>query len=139
VQVDRELGVRVPNFFNGVNGGAVWRLVNLFQQDPPMRQLQSTDYVLAGIAFWQYPENRRPKFISGHEPRSLYEKFFARVTRLVKWAKPTPPMKPKLTPGTNQQGTVFDANLPRVILYHRSDPKYVRYLRPIRSHRQRDA
>jgi hypothetical protein len=75
VPVDRELGVRVPNFFNGVSGGAVWGLVNLFEQDPPMRQLQSTDYVLAGIAFWQYPENPRPKFIRGHGPRSLYEKF----------------------------------------------------------------
>jgi hypothetical protein len=36
VPVDRELGVRVPNFFNGVSGGAVWRLVNLFEQNPPM-------------------------------------------------------------------------------------------------------
>ena len=34
---------------------------------------------------------------------------------------------------------VFDVDLPRVILYLRSDPKYVGYLRPIRSHRQRDA
>jgi hypothetical protein len=31
VPVDRESGVRVPNFFPGVSGGAIWRLVNLFE------------------------------------------------------------------------------------------------------------
>jgi hypothetical protein len=34
VPVDRDLGFRIPNFFNGVSGGAVWRLVNLFEQWP---------------------------------------------------------------------------------------------------------
>lgn len=84
VPVDRELGVRVPNFFYGVSGGAVWRLVNLFEQDPPMHELKATDYVLAGIAFWQGFENFRPKFIRGHGPRSLYEKF---LPALRKWLK----------------------------------------------------
>jgi hypothetical protein len=87
-------------FFNGVSGGPVSRLVNLFEQDPPMRQLQSTDYVLAGIAFWQYPENPDQNSFAGTGPIAL-RKVFARVTRLVKWAKPTPPIKPKPTLGTN--------------------------------------
>jgi hypothetical protein len=139
VPVDREIRCAGSEFFHGVSGGAVWRLVNLFEQDPPMHQLQSTDYVLAGIAFWQYPENPRTKIHSRARAPIALRKVFARVTRLVKWAKRTPPMKPKPTPGTNQQGTVFDADLPRVILYHRSDPNYVRHLRPIRSHRHRDA
>jgi hypothetical protein len=51
---------------------------------------------------------------------------------------PSEPTKPSFPP-VQLRGTVFDANSPRVILYHRSDPKYVRHLRPIRSHRQRDA
>ena len=84
VPVDRELGVRIPNFFNGVSGGAVWRLVNLFEQDPPMHKLKSSDYVLAGIAFWQGFENFRPNFIRGHGPRSLYEKF---LPELRAWLK----------------------------------------------------
>jgi len=84
VPVDRELGVRIPNFFHGVSGGAVWRLVNLFERDPPMHELKSSDYVLAGIAFWQGFENFRPKFIRGHGPRSLYEKF---LPALRKWLK----------------------------------------------------
>jgi hypothetical protein len=84
VPVDRELGVRVPNFFTGVSGGAIWRLVNLFEQDPSMRELKSSDYVLAGIAFYQGFENLRVKFIRGHGPRSLYEKF---LPELSKWLK----------------------------------------------------
>ncbi|HET9373890.1 MAG TPA: hypothetical protein VFO40_02895 [Chthoniobacterales bacterium] len=84
VPVDRELGVRIPHFFNGVSGGVVWRLVNLFEQGPTMRELKSSDYVLAGIAFWQGFENFRPKFIRGHGPRSLYEKF---LPDLRKWLK----------------------------------------------------
>jgi hypothetical protein len=84
VPVDREIGARIPNFFHGVSGGAVWRLVNLFEQDPPMHELKSSDYVLAGIAFWQGFENFRPKFIRGHGPRSLYEKF---LPALRKWLK----------------------------------------------------
>jgi hypothetical protein len=91
VPVDRELGVRVPNFFNGVSGGAVWRLVNLFEQDPPMRELKSTDYVLAGIAFWQDPKNLRPKFIRAHGPRSLYEKFLPDLRNWLK--RPSDPPK----------------------------------------------
>ena len=51
--------------------------------------------------------------------------------------QPSEPMKPSFPPA-QLRGTVF-ANSPRGILYHRSDPKYVRHLRPIRSHRQRDA
>ena len=69
---------------HGVSGGAVWRLVNLFEQDPPMHELKSSDYVLAGIAFWQGFENFRPKFIRGHGPRSLYEEF---LPELRKWLK----------------------------------------------------
>ena len=84
VPVDREFDVRLPNFFNGVSGGAVWRLVNLFEQDPAMHELKSSDYVLAGIAFWQGFENFRPKFIRGHGPRSFYEKF---LPALRKWLK----------------------------------------------------
>jgi len=84
VPVDRELGVRVPNFFNGVSGGAIWRLVNLFEQDPPMQELKSSDYVLAGIAFWQGFENFQVRSIRGHGPRSLYEKF---LPELRKWLK----------------------------------------------------
>jgi hypothetical protein len=84
VPVDRELGVPVPNFFNGVSGGAIWRLVNLFEQDPAMQELKSSDYVLAGIAFYQGFENFRVKFIRGQGPRSLYEKF---LPELRKWLK----------------------------------------------------
>jgi hypothetical protein len=84
VPVDRELGVRIPNFFNGVSGGAVWRLVNLFKQDPSMHELKSSDYVLAGIAFWQGFENQ---FYSRPRPAIALRKVFAGVARLVKWAK----------------------------------------------------
>ena len=80
--VDRELGVRIPNFFNGVSGGAIWHLVNLFEQNPTVHELKSSDYVLAGIAFWQDPRNLQPKFIRGHGPRSLYEKF---LPELLDW------------------------------------------------------
>jgi hypothetical protein len=34
-------------------------------------------------------------------------------------------MKPKSPPAQTPQGMVFDVNLPRVILYHRSDSEYV--------------
>jgi hypothetical protein len=77
-------GVRVPHFFYGVSGGAIWRLVNLFEQDPSMHELKSTDYVLAGIAFYQGPGSPLPKFIRGHGPRSLYEKF---LPELRDWLK----------------------------------------------------
>jgi hypothetical protein len=43
--------------FAGVSGGAVWRLVNLFEQDAAITELRSSDYVLAGIAFWQDPDH----------------------------------------------------------------------------------
>jgi hypothetical protein len=84
VPVDRELGVRIPKFFTGVSGGAIWRLVNLFEQDPSMHELKSSDYVLAGIAFYQGLENFRVNFVRGHGPRSLYEKF---LPELSKWLK----------------------------------------------------
>jgi hypothetical protein len=67
--------LQIRESFAGVSGGAVWRLVNLFKQDPSVRELGASDYVLAGIAFWQDPQDFPPKFIRGHGPRSLYEKF----------------------------------------------------------------
>jgi hypothetical protein len=76
--------VRIPKFFNGVSGGAIWRLVNLFEQDPSIRELKSSDYVLAGITFYQGFENFRVNFVRGHGPRSLYEKF---LPELIKWLK----------------------------------------------------
>lgn len=39
-----------------------------------MHELQSGDYVLAGIAFWEQLGKRKP-FIRSHGPRSLYETF----------------------------------------------------------------
>ncbi|SRR6266481_104555 len=72
VPVDYESGAKLPKSFVGVSGGAVWRLTN--PQNPDMREFKSTDYVLAGIAFYQDLENPEP-FIRGHGPRSLYEKF----------------------------------------------------------------
>jgi hypothetical protein len=84
VPIDRELGGRIPHFFNGLSGGAVWRLVNLFERDPAILELQSSEYVFAGIAFWQAFENSQVKFIRGHGPRSLYEKF---LPELRNWLK----------------------------------------------------
>jgi hypothetical protein len=84
IPVDRESGVRLPNNFGGVSGGALWRLVNLFEQNLPMHELKSSDYVLAGIAFWQGPGSPLPKFIRCHGPRSLYEKF---LPELRAWLK----------------------------------------------------
>jgi hypothetical protein len=90
VPVDRELGVG-SQFLNGVSGGAVWRLANLFEQDPTIIDLKSSDYVLAGIAFYQGFENFRVKFIRGHGPRSLYEKF---LPELRAWLSPRPSQNP---------------------------------------------
>jgi hypothetical protein len=75
VPVDPQLRAHVPHFFNGVSGGAVWRLVNLFEPGAELHELRSSDYVLAGIAFWQEFDNFEVIFLRGHGPRSLYERF----------------------------------------------------------------
>ena len=67
-------GTLIPGNFGGVSGGALWRFRDPFHTDQPMRELQSGDYVLAGIAFWQHLRKCKP-FIRSHGPRSLYEKF----------------------------------------------------------------
>lgn len=85
VPVDPELRVHVPHFFNGVSGGAVWRLVNLFEPGAELHELRSSDYVLAGIAFWQGLDNFRVNFLRGHGPRSLYERF---LPELRAWLNP---------------------------------------------------
>jgi hypothetical protein len=53
VQVDYAPGMKLPRSFVGISGGAVWRLANPFGRNPPMPEFKSTDYVLAGVAFWQ--------------------------------------------------------------------------------------
>lgn len=67
-------GTLIPGSFGGVSGGALWRFRDPFHTVQPMRELQSGDYVLAGIAFWEHLGKRKP-FIRSHGPRSLYEKF----------------------------------------------------------------
>jgi len=92
VPVDRESGLLLPKSFGGLSGGAVWRFRNLFGQNQSVHELQPDDYVLAGIAFWQDPENPEPQFIRAHGPRSLYEKF---LPKLRAWLK-TPGVKQDL-------------------------------------------
>jgi len=72
VPVDYESGVKLPKSFIGVSGGAVWCLVN--PQNPDIHEFKSTDYVLAGIAFYHDLESAEP-FIRAHGTRSLYKKF----------------------------------------------------------------
>jgi hypothetical protein len=71
--------VRIRQSFGGVSGGAVWRLVNLFEQGSMSSELRSSDYVLAGIAFWQDPYHTPPEFIRTHGPRSLYQQFLPKL------------------------------------------------------------
>ena len=74
----REPGALVPERFGGVSGGALWRLRDPFHADPPMLELKSEDYVLAGVIFWG--DHRDPKpFFRAHGPRSLYKKFLPEV------------------------------------------------------------
>jgi hypothetical protein len=77
VPVDYQSGVKLPKSFVGVSGGAVWRPRN--PQNPDMREFKSTDYLLAGIAFYQDLENPEP-FIRGY----VYEdsQVLARLLRI---------------------------------------------------------
>jgi hypothetical protein len=84
VPVDSEFGVRVPNFFNGVSGGAVWRLVNLFEQKPTDARVKIQGLCLGWNCFLARLRKLPSQVHSRPRPPIALRKVFARVTRLVK-------------------------------------------------------
>src|SRR5260370_33812949 len=72
VPVDRDLGVRIPNFFTGVSGG--WGLCwgRLLVQDPSMEEVKKRDYFFVGDAFLQRFCKFRVNFFFRRGPRSPF-------------------------------------------------------------------
>jgi hypothetical protein len=75
----REPGTVIPNSFQGVSGGALWRFRDFFHMSEPPQELKRDDYVLAGIVFWEDQTNPDAPFIRAHGPLSIYENFLPKV------------------------------------------------------------
>jgi hypothetical protein len=88
-------GTSIPRSFGGVSGGALWRFRDPFHRDQPMPELRASDYVLAGIAFWEQLGQRK-SFVRSLGPRSLYDMF---LPSLRDWLRTPGEIKTSLRPG----------------------------------------
>jgi hypothetical protein len=68
----------LPESFRGVSGGALWRLRDPFQLVSQTTYPRSTDFVLAGVMFWE-DRTVTPRFLRAHGPISLYEIFLPKL------------------------------------------------------------
>jgi len=82
IEIDsrRTVENEAPKSYGGISGGSLWRIPILRRPTDDNSQVYPGELVLAGVPFWQFPENEGLITVRGHGPRTIYQNLLSMLT-----------------------------------------------------------